>query len=112
MSKLWDSVTRDPSRDSTVTVNGWTVTRTHLSGNWYHIKAQHTFTSKTGAFVQALTVPWSVPVEQSMPCIGCVGSTAVAYGTATYSGAVLSVSFAGYGAAVTVIAAGNIVLSD
>ena len=109
---LWDSVTRDPSRDSTVTVNGWTVTRTHLSGNWYHIKAQHTFTSKTGAFAQALTVPWSVPVEQSMPCIGCVGSTAVAYGTATYSGAVLSVSFAGYGAAVTVIAAGNIMLSD
>ena len=109
---LWDSVTRDPSRDSTVTVNGWTVTRTHLSGNWYHIKAQRTFTSKTGAFAQALTVPWSVPVEQSMPCIGCVGSTAVAYGTATYSGAVLSVSFAGYGAAVTVIAAGNIVLSD
>ena len=109
---LWDSVTRDPSRDSTVTVNGWTVTRTHLSGNWYHIKAQRTFTSKTGAFAQELTVPWSVPVEQSMPCIGCVGSTAVAYGTATYSGAVLSVSFAGYGAAVTVIAAGNIMLSD
>ena len=68
-----------------MTVNGWTVTRTHLSGNWYHIKAQRTFTSKT---------------------------TAVAYGTATYSGAVLSVSFAGYGAAVTVIVAGNIMLSD
>lgn len=95
-----------------MTVNDWTVTRTHLSGNWYHIKAQRTFTSKIGAFAQALTVPWSVPVEQSMPCIGCVGSTAVAYGTATYSGAVLSVSFAGYGAAVTVIAAGNIMLSD
>ncbi|MFQ6234503.1 hypothetical protein [Bifidobacterium adolescentis] len=109
---LWDSVTRDPSRDSTVTVNGWTVTRQHLSGNWYHIKAQRTFTSKTGAFTRALTVPWSVPVEQSMPCIGSVGSTTVAYGTATYSGAVLSVSFAGYGAAVTVIAAGNIMLPD
>ena len=98
--------------DKTVTVNGWTVTRTHLCGGWYSLKAQRTYSSKTGAFTQALSMPWRVAAAQPMLCFGGVGSTTVAYGSATYDGSQLKISFAGYGASATVIAAGNVLLAD
>lgn len=114
LAKLEDSVSHDNTKNKSWNQNNWRIFLTHMFGNVYYISMQRTYNPFGGASgTEILTLDGVHPYDKiELNLTGYVAAVAVVYGAARiYADGKVLINAPSYGAAVTIVASGYVVLS-
>ena len=114
LADLGESVSHYDTKNKVWQQNNWDIQQIHMFGNLYYVQIQRTYNSFSGASgTEILTLDDVHPYTTiQLALTGYVASVAVIYGAARIdANGKIAINAPSYGAAVTVVASGYVVLS-
>lgn len=114
LATLKDSVSYDSTKNKSWNQNNWEISLLHMFGNLYYLKIKRTYSVYGGATgTEIVTLDGVHPrTTMELALTGYVGTVGVLYGAARIdTNGKVSISSPSYGAAVTILVTGRVVLN-